>query len=266
MSLELDERQHALLKALGLGWVGQLDAPQSVQLAPTPVPAPISTPKPQKSAGIAEFSAIKTEATSAKPLAPGLDAQALRNAAAQCEACGLCQGRSKPVFAAGAERAGVMVVGESPTDADDAAGQPFMGQAGQLLDNLLASVGLSRDAVDFEHAAHLTHAVKCRPAPTQTVGDAELAACKGYLARQIELVQPKVIVAMGRVAIKQLLGSDEPLGKLRNQLHHHVDTNGNRTPVVVTYPPGYLLRNPADKAKSWQDLCLMADAADIPFP
>ena len=151
-----------------------------------------------------------------------------------------------------------MVVGDLPSDTDEPSGQPFTGPEGVLLDNMLKAVGVRRQGsaqnanalADLPEAC-LTHAVKCRPQNGRNPETSELATCAAYLSRQVSLVQPRVILAMGRFAIQSLLGSTEPMGKLRGRLH---DFQG--VPVVVTYPPSSLLRNPADKAKAWADLVL----------
>lgn len=151
-----------------------------------------------------------------------------------------------------------MVVGDLPSEEDDQSGQPFTGDEGLLLDNMLKAVGARRSngvsqqggAADLAEA-YLTHAVKCRPPGGRNPEAAELTTCSGYLSRQVALVQPKVILAMGRFAVQSLLGSTEPTGRLRGRLH---DFQG--VPVVVTYAPASLLRSPADKAKAWADLVL----------
>ena len=184
----------------------------------------------------------------------------------------MCLGRRTPVLAAPAEalRADWLVLGEPPDDLQERAGAPFVQDAGLLLDNMLKAVGVRRylsDAAPAEppdpaHTAYLSLVLKCRPA-LPTAPDAQaLAACAHYLRREIALVQPKVILAMGRLAMQVLLSEDHPqglklpLGKLRGQVWHY-----QGVPVVVTYPPAYLLRNAPDKARAWEDLCLAADVA-----
>jgi DNA polymerase len=140
-----------------------------------------------------------------------------------------------------------MVVGDAPGEDEDKEGISFAGPAGQLLDNMLKALGLTRDQV------YLTHALKCRTPSGRNASQVETSHCAAYLARQVALVQPKVILAMGRTAALGLLQSTEPLGKLRSEIQSF-----KGVPVVVTYPPAYLLRNQADKAKAWADLCLAA--------
>jgi len=182
----------------------------------------------------------------------------LNTAVKACQSCGLCAARQTPILGTGQGTARWMVVGDLPSETDEQQGQPFTGPEGVLLDNMLKAVGVRRqgspgpaDASADTPEACLTHAVKCRPLNGRNPETAELATCAGYLSRQVALAQPRVILAMGRFAIQSLLGSTEPMGKLRGRLH---DFQG--VPVVVTYPPSSLLRNPADKAKAWADLVL----------
>ena len=223
--------------------------------------------------------------TVVKPLAAGIaqmDWPVLRESVASCQACSMCLGRRTPVLAAPAAalRADWLVLGEPPDDLQERAAAPFVDDAGLLLDNMLKAVGVQRhplaqladaapDAAlppanlpDPAHTAYLSLVLKCRPA-LPTAPDAQaLAACAHYLRREIALVQPKVILAMGRLAMQVLLSEDHPqglklpLGKLRGQVWHY-----QGVPVVVTYPPAYLLRNAPDKARAWEDLCLAADVA-----
>ncbi|NBX56315.1 MAG: uracil-DNA glycosylase, partial [Betaproteobacteria bacterium] len=191
-----------------------------------------------------------------------MDWQSLSQAAHACQACGLCKGRNHSLFASGSatpgQRAGWLIVGDAPTDAENLAGQAFVGDEGVLLDAMLQSLGLSR------HAHHsgaeqtmVTNAVKCHPPDNRNPSAQEIALCHAYLQRQIELLQPRVILALGRFAAQALLtpsqgvGAAQPLGKLRGQVHQ-----AHGRPVVVSYHPSYLLRTPSDKAKAWADLCL----------
>ncbi len=186
----------------------------------------------------------------------GLDWDPLQQAVSSCVACGLCQGRNRTVFGVGDRKASWLFVGEGPGRQEDLKGEPFVGPAGKLLDNMLKALGLNR-----EENAYIANVVKCRP----TAGDGrdrppspeEIAACLPFLQQQLELIQPDVIVALGRIAAISLLGlpPDTPVGSLRGKLHRF-----QGKPLVVTYHPAYLLRQPADKAKVWRDLC-MARAA-----
>lgn len=185
----------------------------------------------------------------------GMDWLELQHSAADCRACPLCEGRKNLVFGAGAQRADWMVVGELPGDAEDQAGTPFAGQAGLLLNNMLRALGLeqSRPATPAnpERRVYIANALKCRPPPSRNPQRDDVQQCAPYLQRQIDLVQPRIILALGRWAIQSLLNSSEPLGRLRGRVH---DYQG--IPVIVSYPPSYLLRNMADKALAWDDLCL----------
>lgn len=190
----------------------------------------------------------------------------------------MCLGRRTPVLAATRAdlRADWLVLGEPPDDAQERAAEPFVDDAGLLLDNMLKAVGVQRvlpavapdaephaaDLPDPAHTAYLSLVLKCRPALPTTPDAPALAACAHYLRREIALVRPKVILAMGRLAMQVLLSEDHPqglrlpLGKLRGQVWHY-----QGVPVVVTYPSAYLLRNAPDKARAWADLCLAADVA-----
>lgn len=169
-----------------------------------------------------------------------------------CQACGLCQHRRQAVLGMGPRHAKWMIVGEGPGEQEDLQGLPFVGPAGQLLDAMLAAMGLSR-----ETDVYITNAVKCRPPRNRNPDTSEWQQCQPYLMRQIELVQPALIVALGRYAAHTLLdhvlpqAAHAPLGRLRGQVHESAGR-----PVVVSYHPAYLLRSPAEKGKVWQDLCL----------
>jgi uracil-DNA glycosylase family 4 len=147
-----------------------------------------------------------------------------------------------------------MIVGEAPGEQEDRQGEPFVGQAGKLLDNMLRAIGLMRGAsAPVAQQVFIANTLKCRPPRNRNPDPAETAACSSFLTRQIELVRPRLLLAMGRFAAQALLASDEPIGKLRGRVHRWRDT-----PVVVTYHPAYLLRTPTDKARAWDDLCLAA--------
>lgn len=186
------------------------------------------------------------------PLPSGLDWTALQEEVSSCERCGLCRTRRQTVFGVGDPQARWMVIGEAPGEQEDRQGEPFVGPAGQLLDRMLAAIGLQRGEGVF-----ITNTVKCRPPQNRNPQPDELAACAPVLWRQIELVKPQIILAMGRFAAQQLLSTEEAIGRLRGRVHRLA--NQPQVPVVVTYHPAYLLRNPADKGKAWADLCLAAD-------
>jgi uracil-DNA glycosylase family 4 len=209
---------------------------------------------------------VTSSGVACKPLPEGvsdMDWGGLQAAVQACQSCALSGARQMPVWGDAAALADWMVVGDLPSPEDDQQGQPFTGPEGVLLDNMLKAVGVRRQgkpptgqnpAPRVE--AYLTCAVKCRPPAGRNPEAAELAVCAAYLSRQIALAQPKVILAMGRFAIQSLLGSTEPMGKLRGTVH---DFQG--VPVVVTYHPTNLLRTPADKAKAWADLVLALQVA-----
>jgi DNA polymerase len=182
---------------------------------------------------------------------------ALEQAVSGCTACALCKTRRQTVFGVGNRHAHWMLVGEAPGAEEDAKGEPFVGQAGRLLDNMLAAIGLSRAGVD-SHAVYIANVLKCRPPGNRNPDPAEVALCEPFLLRQIGLIQPRLIVVMGRFAAQSLLGTDATIASLRGRVHS-IRVNGRAIPVVVTYHPAYLLRNLADKSKSWADLCLARD-------
>jgi DNA polymerase len=185
-----------------------------------------------------------------------MDWTALREAVAGCTACALCQGRTQTVFGVGNTSAHWMIVGEAPGEQEDRQGEPFVGKSGQLLDNMLRAIRLTRGEAAPAQQVYIANTVKCRPPGNRNPDPEELARCEAYLIRQIELVRPKIILAMGRFAVQSLLRSTEPIGKLRGRVHRY-----QGVPLSVTYHPAYLLRNLVDKAKAWDDLCLAVDTA-----
>ncbi len=177
--------------------------------------------------------------------AENLDWDELRQCVANCSRCELAQSRTQTVFGVGDPDADWMIIGEAPGAEEDRRGQPFVGRAGKMLDEMLRAIGQSRDSV------FIANTLKCRPPNNRDPKPAEAVACRDYLNRQIALVQPKIILAVGKIAAQNLLGSDDPVGKMRGQPHHL-----DGIPLVVTYHPAYLLRSPSQKRKSWSDLCL----------
>ena len=191
-----------------------------------------------------------------------LDWPALRASVAACTACPLCTNRSQTVFGTGHEQAPWMVVGEAPGEQEDRQGEPFVGPAGQLLDRMLAALQLSRKVdVPAVQRVYIANTLKCRPPRNRNPSAEEMAQCEPYLVRQIELLKPRIILAMGRFAVQALLRSDEPIGRLRGRVHRY-----QGVPLVVTYHPAYLLRNLADKARAWEDLCLAAQVVEGTAP
>jgi DNA polymerase len=205
-------------------------------------------------------------AAAAPVLAPqraGLEAIAamdwpqLRQAVADCRACQLCEGRKNTVFGVGHERAHWMIVGEAPGQQEDLQGEPFVGPAGQLLDSMLRAIALTRGEAEPARQVFIANTLKCRPPGNRNPEPEELAQCEPFLNRQIALVQPRIILAMGRFAVQSLLRSSEPIGRLRGRVHAY-----QGVPLIVTYHPAYLLRNQADKARAWEDLCLALDTLE----
>lgn len=164
---------------------------------------------------------------------------------AACTACGLCQSRTRTVSGVGDQNADWLYIGEGPGAQEDLTGEPFVGQAGKLLDNMLTAIDLKRGRSVF-----ITNIVKCRPPGNREPRPDEARCCEPYLARQIELIRPKLIIALGKVAVQNLLPTDASLASLRGRLHRH-----SGIPVIVTYHPAYLLRTLPAKAKAWEDLC-----------
>ena len=197
--------------------------------------------------------ALAQDAASAR-IAAGDDWDALEQTVAQCTACGMCATRTQTVFGVGHPSAQWMFVGEAPGAEEDARGEPFVGQAGRLLDAMLDAAGLGRTR-QGEAGVYIANVLKCRPPGNRNPEPAEVAACSGYLQRQIALLKPRILVVMGRFAVQSLLETDASIASLRGRVHAFA-RGAVRVPVIVTYHPAYLLRNLADKAKCWEDLCL----------
>jgi uracil-DNA glycosylase len=178
-----------------------------------------------------------------------LDWDALEEDMRNCTACGLCAQRRQVVPGVGDRNADWMLVGEGPGAEEDRRGEPFVGQAGKLLDAMLFAIGLERGK-----DVYIANAVKCRPPMNRTPESAEIAACRPYLERQIALVRPRILIALGRPAAQALLQTELRINAARGQAF---ESGG--IPVVVTYHPAYLLRNPSDKAKAWEDLCFAGE-------
>lgn len=188
------------------------------------------------------------ELPSEQASAAGMEWPELRAAVSECTRCPLHSSRTQAVFGVGNETADWLIIGEAPGAEEDRRGEPFVGRAGQLLDEMLRAAGQQRAQV------FIANILKCRPPNNRDPEADEAAACRAYLQRQIALIQPSIILAVGRIAAQQLLETDTPVGRLRGQLHRFEDT-----PLVVTYHPAYLLRSPTQKRKAWQDLCLAMD-------
>jgi DNA polymerase len=247
------ERQRRMLAEMGLSvWSPpQGEAPvEAVEpdMAVAALEAPVAREAP----------AVLAPAAVAAPPLTGpvaqMDWPALREAVATCRACGLCETRRQTVFGVGHQQAHLMVIGEAPGEQEDRQGEPFVGAAGQLLDSMLQAIGLSRQPGPPDKQVFIANTLKCRPPSNRNPAPEELARCEPFLQRQLALVRPRVILAMGRFAVQALLRSNTPIGHLRGRVHEY-----QGVPLVVTYHPAYLLRNLPDKAKAWDDLCLAAD-------
>jgi DNA polymerase len=180
---------------------------------------------------------------------PSLDWEALGSAVAACRACGLCETRTQTVFGVGNRQAELLVIGEAPGADEDREGEPFVGRAGQLLNRMLAAIGLPRQQV------YIANILKCRPPGNRDPRPEEVLSCQAFLTRQIELLSPRIILAVGRISAQTLLGTDLPLGRLRGRW---LELEPQAIPLRVTYHPAYLLRSPDQKAKAWEDLTAVA--------
>lgn len=167
----------------------------------------------------------------------------LKVAVEACTACALHKTRTNTVFGVGNHHAQVMVIGEAPGADEDQQGEPFVGRAGKLLNNMLLAIGYKREQV------YIANILKCRPPGNRDPDIEEISQCEHFLKRQVDLIRPKVILAVGRIAAHNLMKVETPIGKMRGKLHYYEET-----PVVVTYHPAYLLRKPSEKAKAWDDL------------
>jgi uracil-DNA glycosylase family 4 len=229
-----------VLRELGLAPTWRLRARTgagAAQAGPSATDAAPSAPSP---------SGPKPTAEARRARIAALDWSALADDIAQCTACGLCRTRNRTVPGVGDPKAEWLLIGEAPGAEEDARGEPFVGQAGRLLDSMLAALGMRRGENVF-----IANVLKCRPPNNRTPEPGEVEACRPYLERQIALLQPKLIVALGKSAAAQLLGTDASIASLRGRVHRC-----NGLPLVVTYHPAYLLRSLPEKAKAWEDLLL----------
>ena len=267
MSLVLDERQRGMLREMGLRLFQSQSHSGRIDGTP-PGPPRQAGGKPTLGAGgkgrsaenvAAEVMVAKAPVVSKalRPAVTGIELMewdALEQAVASCRGCELCNGRRNTVFGSGDRQADWLIVGEAPNENEDLQGEPFVGQAGLLLDSMLKAVALNR-----RQKVYIANVLRCRPPGNRNPELHEVAQCEPFLRRQVELLQPRIILAMGRFAVQSLLQSSEPIGKLRGQVHRY-----NGVPVVVTYHPDYLLRNLADKGKAWADLCLALEVLEQP--
>lgn len=262
MSLQLDARQRAMLEEMGVR-VFRPELPvESIDEAP-PGPRGGEAAVPAARVAVARPATAAPAPVAAPRALPAeiaaMDWDALQQAVAGCQACGLCKSRRNTVFGVGDTQARWLVVGEAPGENEDLQGEPFVGQAGQLLDNMLKAIGLNRRGTGAQ-GVYIANVLKCRPPANRNPQPEEVLQCEPYLRRQVALLQPQIILALGRFAVQSLLQhsvpdvASMPLGKLRGQVHSY-----EGVPVIVSYHPAYLLRTPQDKAKTWADLCLALD-------
>ncbi|MCL2645031.1 MAG: uracil-DNA glycosylase [Betaproteobacteria bacterium] len=242
----MNPRRSAILREMGLAplWRLRTSAGTADAGEVLPSPAPAEHPLPQAGEGN-ECSGLNRERLDVSRIA-AMDWQELEETIHACRACVLCEKRTQAVPGVGDRQAHWMFVGEGPGVEEDRQGQPFVGQAGKLLDRMLSALDLERGK-----DVYIANAVKCRPPHNRTPEVAEIAACAAYLDRQIALVQPRLLIALGRPAAQALLGREISIAAARGK---RFERGG--VPVIVTYHPAYLLRNPLDKGKAWEDLCL----------
>ncbi len=259
------ERQRAMLGAMGVRLWAPPEAPEATPPVPMPPPPaaarpPRVAPPPPAVVAAAPAQTPVPAGAVARPGVAGLGWPALREAVAGCRACGLCETRRQTVFGVGHERAHWLVLGEAPGENEDLQGEPFVGAAGQLLDRMLAALGLTRSSegdAPAERRVFIANTLKCRPPGNRNPAPQELAQCEPFLLRQIELLQPRIVLALGKFAAQALLRSDAPVGQLRGRVHRY-----QGVPLIVSYHPSYLLRSPLEKARAWEDLCLAAQVAE----
>ena len=234
----LSARQRAYLDAMGFDVLVSRDAAPEAEaqapVAPVVESPPAAAPEP-------------APAAATEPATDDADQrwQALRQAVARCTQCSLHETRTQSVFGVGPRAARLMVIGEAPGAEEDRTGEPFVGRAGHMLDAMLRAIGCDRDTV------FIANTIKCRPPGNRDPRVDEVTACNDYLEQQLTAVAPDVVIAVGRIAAQRLLQIDMPLGRMRGKTHQLPD---REIPLVVTYHPAYLLREPAQKARAWEDL------------
>ena len=241
----MSARRDLLLEEMGIAPVWRARAPAHAQTALQAGP-PAASDAP---AAAAEAPAPAASGGDRRSTIMRMDWNGIRSGVASCTACALHRKRDKTVFGVGDENADWLFVGEGPGADEDAQGEPFVGQAGKLLDNMLAAIKLKR-GVDV----YIANVVKCRPPGNRNPEHEEALACEPYLHRQIELIKPRLIVALGKVAAVNLLAREASVASMRGKVHAY-----RGVPLIVTYHPAYLLRTLADKAKAWEDLCFAVD-------
>ena len=249
-----------MLEEIGVKvWMPSVSVPvleaAPVAVAPAPARAPVQTVSAPAPASPVQMASKALPSSRADIAHMGWDE--LQQTVANCQACGLCKTRKNTVFGVGHPQARWLIVGEAPGENEDIQGEPFVGQAGKLLDNMLKALGLSRAAEDASKAVYIANVLKCRPPGNRNPAPEEVLQCEPFLRRQVALLQPQIILALGRFAVQSVLQAtvpdvaNVPLGRLRGQVHQY-----EGVPVVVSYHPAYLLRSPQEKVKTWEDLCL----------
>ena len=253
----MSTRRERVLEEMGLGPVWKLrgtgqESPARLPDAEAPAPDKIAAgvvrraepARPTPVPGLTASSKLDLAGDRAARILR-MDWPEIKAAVKGCEACALHKSRKQTVFGVGDEKADWLLVGEAPGAEEDARGEPFVGQAGKLLDSMLAALGLNR-----AENVYICNVLKCRPPGNRNPEPFEVEQCAPHLLRQLELIKPKLILAMGRFAVQALLGTEASIASLRGRLHRF-----QGVPLVVTYHPAYLLRNLPDKAKAWEDLC-----------
>lgn len=243
--MPVSERQKSYLNAMGIPvWRLRLQADVAVET---------NIRNPDRVEIFDAGSALLEKKIAEPPVKSGNDQnqlinwQALQHEVSHCKACDLHQSRTNTVFGVGNTEADCLIIGEAPGKDEDLQGEPFVGRAGQLLNQMLLAIGLSRESV------FIANILKCRPPNNRDPKPEEVVKCAGFLQQQIAFVQPKVILAVGRIAAQNLLQSEEAIGRLRGAVHR---LPGSDIPVIATYHPAYLLRSPLEKRKAWADLVL----------
>jgi uracil-DNA glycosylase family 4 len=245
-------RRAAYLAAIGIDVFALKSGGESSDVSPagdeSPEVLPAGSEPSEIPPAVSEPSVAGEQRGDASHAPETLDWAGLRAAVSACTACELHRSRTQTVFGVGRQDADLLVIGEAPGADEDRQGEPFVGRAGQLLNAMLRAIGLTRDDV------FIANILKCRPPNNRDPKPAEIAQCTPYLERQIALIEPRAVLAVGRIAAQHLLQSDQAIGRLRGRV---LTCGIADIPVVATYHPAYLLRSPEAKAKAWQDLCLV---------
>jgi uracil-DNA glycosylase family 4 len=242
----LDARQAAYLHALGVDVYVPRDAatpPQPAAQTADEVPPPLNSIAASRP--VVETVELRRSPVAEQDVCATLDWPALRAAVAACQRCELHQTRTQAVFGVGHPQARWMFIGEAPGQEEDRQGEPFVGRAGQLLNSMIRALGMRREDV------FIANVLKCRPPGNRDPRPAEAASCRRFLERQVELVDPTIVIAVGRIAAQDLLATETPIARLRGKVHAF---GSRKWPLIVTYHPAYLLRSPGEKRKAWADL------------